>query len=68
MAIAHVPYMLQLGNFSRLLKLRGFYEWPPYGTFLVTEITGFYVRVLIMAYHDLQFLTVIFVQNKGYNP
>lgn len=38
---------------SRLLKLRGFCEWPPYGTSPGTEIRWFYARVLVMAYHDL---------------
>lgn len=38
---------------SRLLKLRGFCEWPPHGTSTGTEIKWFYARVLVMAYHDL---------------
>lgn len=38
---------------SRLLILRGFCEWPPYGTSPGTEIRWFYARVLVMAYREL---------------
>ena len=34
------------------------FEWHPYGTSLGMEIRGLYTRILVMAYHDLQSLTV----------
>lgn len=38
------------------------------GSPIWTEITGFYVTVLIVAYHDLQFFDSHVGYKQGYNP
>lgn len=53
--------ILQAAETEGLFQVASIWEFPRNWDYRV-----FYVRVLVRAYHDLQFLSVILVKNRGY--